>query len=95
MPNPQATESITPPSSETVVSISNLVKRYGEIVAVDHLSLDIARGEIFGLVGPNGSGKTTTINCLLQLLDYDHGQIKVFGEPMRPDSYGKIGRAHV
>ena len=94
MPNPQAAESITPPSSETVVSISNLVKRYGEVVAVDHLSLDIARGELFGLVGPNGSGKTTTINCLLQLLDYDHGQIKVFGEPMRPDSYDikrKIG----
>ena len=60
-------------SNEAVVRIRNLVKRYGELVAVDHLSLDIAPGEVFGLLGPNGSGKTTTINCILQLLSYDHG----------------------
>ena len=41
-------------SSEAVVRIRNLVKRYGELVAVDHLSLDIAPGEVFGLLGPNG-----------------------------------------
>ncbi|MST72928.1 ABC transporter ATP-binding protein [Olsenella porci] len=72
---------------DAVVRIDNLVKRYGDLVAVDHLSLSIARGEVFGLLGPNGSGKTTTINCILQLLSYDHGDIQLFGEPMRPTSY--------
>ena len=50
---------------ETVVKIENLVKRYKELLALDHLNLTIQKGEIFGLLGPNGSGKTTTINCLL------------------------------
>ena len=53
------------------VKIENLVKRYKELVAVDHLNLEIREGEVFGLLGPNGSGKTTTINCLLSLLSYD------------------------
>lgn len=70
-----------------VIRVENLVKRYGELVAVDHLSFDIAAGEAFGLLGPNGSGKTTTINCILQLLSYDRGEISLFGKPMRPTSY--------
>ena len=45
-----------------IVSVKNLVKRYGELVALDHFDLRIAQGEIFGLLGPNGSGKTTSIN---------------------------------
>ncbi|MGN0286981.1 MAG: ATP-binding cassette domain-containing protein [Atopobiaceae bacterium] len=69
------------------VSIKDLVKRYGSLTAVDHLSLEIAPGEVFGLLGPNGSGKTTTINCMLQLLTYDQGQIQLFGQPMTPTSY--------
>lgn len=69
------------------VSITGLVKRYGELVAVDGLSLTIHRGEILGLLGPNGSGKTTTINCLLQLLTYDKGEIEVLGEPMSATAY--------
>ena len=44
-----------------VVKIENLVKRYGDLVAVDHFNLEIEEGEIFGLMGPNGSGKSTTI----------------------------------
>ena len=52
-----------------LVHIENLVKRYGDLLALDHLSLDIEEGEIFGLLGPNGSGKTTAINCLLALLN--------------------------
>ena len=47
----------------------------------------IAPGEIFGLLGPNGSGKTTSINCILQLLAYDKGTIELFGEPMTPARY--------
>lgn len=71
----------------TVVKIENLVKRYKELIALDHFNLEIQEGEVFGLLGPNGSGKTTTINCLLALLSYDKGNIEVFGKPMKPDSY--------
>ncbi len=71
--------------SETVVQINNLVKRYKELIALDNFSLEIKKGEIFGLLGPNGSGKTTTINCLLSLLTYDKGDIYVFGEKMGPN----------
>ena len=78
----------------TVVKIDNLVKRYGDLMALDHFSLDIKKGEIFGLLGPNGSGKTTTINCLLSLLSFDKGKIEIFGKEMTPVSYDikkKIG----
>lgn len=70
-----------------VIEIENLVKRYKELVALDHFNLTIEEGEIFGLLGPNGSGKTTTINCVLSLLKYDKGSVKVFGKEMKPDSY--------
>ena len=71
----------------TVVKIDNLVKRYGELTALDHFSLEIKEGEILGLLGPNGSGKTTTINCLLSLLSFDKGRIEIFGKEMTPTSY--------
>ena len=61
---------------QSMVHIENLVKRYGDLTALNHLELDIREGEIFGLLGPNGSGKTTAINCLLSLLKYDRGEIK-------------------
>lgn len=70
-----------------VVKIENLVKRYGDLVALDHFNLAIEEGEVFGLLGPNGSGKSTTINCLLSLLEFDKGKIEVFGQEMKPDSY--------
>lgn len=70
-----------------VVKIENLVKRYGDLVALDHFNLEIKEGEIFGLLGPNGSGKSTTINCILSLLEYDKGKIEVFGQEMKPTSY--------
>jgi len=69
------------------IEVKNLVKRYKEVLALDHFSMEVAEGEIFGLLGPNGSGKTTTINCILSLLSFDKGEIKVFGKEMRPDSY--------
>lgn len=70
-----------------VVKIDNLVKRYGDLVALDHFHLEIEEGEVFGLLGPNGSGKSTTIGCLLSLLEYDKGTIQVFGKEMKPSSY--------
>ncbi len=70
-----------------IINVKNLVKRYGDLIALDHLSLSINEGEIFGLLGPNGSGKTTAINCILSLLHYDKGEITVFDQPMAPDAY--------
>ena len=74
--------------ADHAVEVESLVKRYGELVAVDGLSLRIPRGQVLGLLGPNGSGKTTTISCLLQLLTYDKGSIRVFDQPMTPTAYG-------
>ncbi len=70
-----------------VIAVDGLVKRYGELLALDHFNLHVAAGEIFGLLGPNGSGKTTSINCMLSLLAYDRGSIRLFGEPMAPTRY--------
>lgn len=56
--------------------------------------MEVEEGEILGLLGPNGCGKTTAINCILSLLNFDKGEIKVFGEQMTPESYNikrKIG----
>ena len=77
-----------------MIRIENLVKRYGDLVALDHLNLEVYEGEVFGLLGPNGCGKTTAISCLLALLKFDKGKISIFGEEIKPDSYGmkrKIG----
>ena len=70
-----------------MIKVTNLTKRYGSLTALDHFDLDIKKGEIFGLLGPNGSGKTTAINCMLSLLKYSKGEVSLFGEPMRADNY--------
>lgn len=79
---------------DTVVSVQNLVKKYKNQYAIKDLSFTVKKGEILGLLGPNGSGKTTTINCILSLLQFGSGQIKIFGKTMRPSAYDlkqKIG----
>lgn len=70
-----------------VIKVENLVKRYGDLIALDHFDLEVREGEILGLLGPNGSGKTTAINCILSLLKYDKGSIEVFGKKMTPTAY--------
>ena len=79
---------------EKVIEVINLTKSYGKFKALDDLSIYVEKGKIFGLLGPNGSGKTTTINCILSLLNFEKGSIKIFGKEMQPDSYDikrKIG----
>jgi ABC-2 type transport system ATP-binding protein len=67
----------------SAVLVDALSKRYGAQVALDRVSLRIARGEAFGLVGANGAGKTTLIRCLLDLTASDTGTIELFGVPAR------------
>ncbi len=61
------------------IEIRNLVKSYGNLVAVNDLTFDVREGEIYGLLGPNGAGKTTTLKVLMGLLDPDSGTANVFG----------------
>ena len=70
-----------------MIEVKNLVKDYGKHHAVKDISFSVPDGQIVGLLGPNGSGKTTTINCILALLAFDKGTVRVFGREMRPDSY--------
>lgn len=72
---------------DNIIEIRNLTKQYKELKAVDDLSFNVYEGEILGLLGPNGSGKTTTINCILSLLNYKSGNIKILNKKMKPDSY--------
>lgn len=68
----------------TVIETQDLTKHYGQVVAVDGLTLAVAKGEVFGLLGPNGSGKTTTILMLLGLTDPTSGMVRVLGhDPSR------------
>ncbi len=61
------------------VQVEELVKRYGDVIAVDHLSFSVVRGEIFGLLGPNGAGKTTTLEIIEGLQPPDSGMVSVLG----------------
>lgn len=70
-----------------IIEVKNLVKRYKDLIALDHFQMQVKEGEILGLLGPNGSGKTTAINCMLSLLKFDKGEIHIFGEEMTPDAY--------
>ena len=72
---------------KNVIEINNLTKEYKRLKAVDNLSFEVHEGEILGLLGPNGSGKTTTINCILSLLNFSNGSIKIFDKEMKPNAY--------
>lgn len=77
-----------------VLKVTEIVKRYKDLLALDHLSIEVEEGEIFGLLGPNGSGKSTLMNSILGLLEYSEGEIEIFGKKMGPESYdlkAKIG----
>ena len=65
--------------AEPALEINNLVKKYGDKVAVDDISFHVKRGEFFGFLGPNGAGKTSTISCITGTASPTSGEIKVFG----------------
>src|SRR5678816_1826585 len=64
---------------ETLIETRNLVKRYGDKVAVNNVSFNVFGGEVFGFLGPNGAGKTTTIKMIVGLLQPTSGTVKVAG----------------
>jgi ABC-2 type transport system ATP-binding protein len=78
-----------------MLRLSHLHKRFGEIVAVDDLSLTVAPGEVFGLLGPNGAGKTTALHMAVGLLKPDGGTVAIAGQgaPTRPEVRRQIGVA--
>lgn len=73
-------------SGSAAISISGLTKRYRGLIAVNHLDLEVRRGEIFGFLGLNGAGKTTTIRILLDLLRPTSGHAAIFGHDCQSDS---------
>ncbi|HKY50430.1 MAG TPA: ABC transporter ATP-binding protein [Candidatus Limnocylindria bacterium] len=75
-----------------VIETSALTKRYGEVVAVNDLTLRVPRGGVFGFLGPNGSGKTTTMGMLLGLVHPSSGEARIFGDPARhPATLRRVG----
>src|SRR3989475_8793054 len=75
-----------------VIETTDLTKRYGDVVAVDHLTLRVPRGGVFGFLGPNGSGKTTTMGMLLGLVHPTSGEARIFGDPARhPATLRRVG----
>jgi ABC-2 type transport system ATP-binding protein len=66
---------------EHILTISNLNKKYGKLHAVKDLSLEISKGSVFGILGPNGSGKTTTLGIILDVINADSGSFSWFNEP--------------
>ena len=65
------------------IRINELVKRYGSQLVLDHFQLLVQEGETLGLLGPDGVGKSTAIDCLLGLLHYDKGEIYIFEEDIK------------
>jgi len=74
-----------------VVEIENVTKTFGAVTAVDDLSLNVPKGSIYGFIGPNGSGKTTTLRMIMNIFYPDSGTIRTFGEEMKGTSTDRIG----
>lgn len=69
-------------NSKPILEVKNLVKKFGDFVAVNGVSFEVAEGEILGFLGPNGAGKTTTTFCILGLIEPTGGTIKIFGKDL-------------
>jgi ABC-2 type transport system ATP-binding protein len=74
-----------------VLEVRFLVKRYGDVVALDGVSLSVRRGQLVGFLGPNGAGKTTTMRAILGVVDLDAGAILWDGTPIAPAFRQRIG----
>ena len=80
--------------SDIVLRTTGLTKRYKNRLAVDHLSIEVRRGDVFGFLGPNGAGKSTTIRMILHLVFPSEGDVEIFGESLktaRHKALAKVG----
>ena len=66
-------------SENVALSIHNVTKKFGGLVAVDRMNFDIGEHEVFGIIGPNGSGKTTMLNLISGMLKRSSGRVKLYG----------------
>lgn len=73
------------------IMVKDITKRFGEQIAVDHVTFDVMPGEIFGLLGPNGAGKTTTLRIILDIFKPDSGQVEVMSGSMTESKKNRIG----
>jgi ABC-2 type transport system ATP-binding protein len=73
------------------IVLENVTKTFGETLAVDRLSLSVPKGSVYGFIGPNGSGKTTTLRMIMNILVPDSGEIRIFGERLRKSDTDRIG----
>ena len=76
---------------KTILTVDKLSKSFGKIKAVNQLSFEVRKGQVFGILGPNGSGKTTTLSMLLDLMSPDNGEFSWFGELPSKESRKRIG----
>lgn len=75
----------------SLIELESVSKTFGKHVAVDNLSLSVPKGGVYGFIGPNGSGKTTTLRMIMNILPPDSGKIQVFGEQLKSTSCDQIG----
>lgn len=75
----------------SLIELNDVSKTFGKHVAVNKLSLTVPKGSVYGFIGPNGSGKTTTLRMIMNILPPDSGEIKVFGEKLKSTSCDQIG----
>jgi ABC-2 type transport system ATP-binding protein len=81
-------------SNEYILQVHDLKKHFGQVKAVDGISFSVAKGQVYGFLGPNGSGKTTTISMILGLIHPTAGMVNLFGRvvsPSRPEPLQKVG----
>ena len=78
--------------SDIVLKTIELTKRYKNRVAVDHLAIEVHRGEIFGFLGPNGAGKSTTIRMILHLVFPTEGDVEIFGQSLKKVRHGALAK---
>ncbi len=76
---------------DAAVRTISLSKRFGDIIALDDVSMEIHRGEVFGILGPNGAGKTTLLRTILNILRPDSGSVEIFGRPFQRSDRNRIG----
>jgi ABC-2 type transport system ATP-binding protein len=83
------------PSKSIAAEMKHLTKRFGRVVAVSDVSLDVRTGEILGVVGPNGAGKSTVLHMLLGLITPDCGTIRIFGRSLEHDRQAILSRMNI